>query len=170
MEYPRVSDEDRGKLVVRLRDSAHFILTAADEEGWSATDLTRGISHLALQAATEIEDARALLLDAAEALREALPYVGEFEGPMYGPFPGGDPREFTPDREDNTPEEVAAWEAACAEWDTGNGVDRGPGCDYMGDGSARTGTGFGMGSWTVKAPEAERIRELLARIEGGASS
>lgn len=36
---------------------------------------------------------------------------------MYGFFPGGDPRRFTPDGEDsNTPEELAAHKIACAEW------------------------------------------------------
>lgn len=32
----------------------------------------------------------------------------------YGSFMGGDPRDFSPDREACTPEEIAAWEAACA--------------------------------------------------------
>jgi len=63
----------------------------------------------------------------------------------YGPFPGGDPRKFSPDEEINTPEEMANWEAACAEWDAGEGVDRGPGCLTLGDGSMVTGTGLGFG-------------------------
>lgn len=79
----------------------------------------------------------------------------------YGLFPGGDPRDFLPDAEDCTPEEIAAWEAACAEWDRGEGTDRGPGCATMGDSSAWTGTGFGIGTkvWHLTPEEAERMRE-----------
>src|SRR5690242_256695 len=68
----------------------------------------------------------------------------------YGPFPGGDPRRFTPDEEVCTPEEIAAHKEACAAWDRGEGVDRGPSCATMGDGSAWSGKGFGVGSYTCK--------------------
>ncbi len=39
----------------------------------------------------------------------------------YGFFPGGDydPRDFEPDREFNTPAEIAAWERLCVAWDAG---------------------------------------------------
>lgn len=69
---------------------------------------------------------------------------------VYGPFMGGDPRLFKPDYDDNTPAEIAAWEAACREWAAGEGTDRGPGCAVMGDASAWTGTGFGMGVTTIE--------------------
>jgi hypothetical protein len=50
-----------------------------------------------------------------EALRATLPYLERAaeELPMYGNFPGGDPRHFTPDPEASTEEERAAWKAAC---------------------------------------------------------
>lgn len=64
----------------------------------------------------------------------------------YGPFPGGDPRNFTPDEECCTPVEIAAWKAACAEWEAGTGTDAGPGCSTFGDGSVWLGTGFGVGT------------------------
>ncbi len=54
----------------------------------------------------------------------------------YGPFPGGDPREFVPDGDACTPEEVARWAAACAAWDHGAGAPLPPGCATVGDGSA----------------------------------
>jgi len=38
----------------------------------------------------------------------------------YGYFPGGDPRDFTPDQEVCTPEEIARWEAACKRWEAGD--------------------------------------------------
>lgn len=41
---------------------------------------------------------------------------------FYGAFQGGDPRDFTPDESSCKPEELAAWRAACAEWDAGNEV------------------------------------------------
>lgn len=159
----RVSEREQdaldrvAKLVALLKAGDEFKMIEGDEE--------------AIEQVLEMaSDARALLRDAAQALRESLAMYEEFEGPMYGPFPGGDPREFEPDREDNTPEEIAAWEQACAEWDAGTGVDRGPSCATFGDASAWTGTGFGMGTTNHKSPEGARIRDLLARIEGGASS
>ena len=70
---------------------------------------------------------------------------GFLQDPIYGLFPGGDPRRFSPDIECCTPEEIARHKEACTEWDEGRGVDRGPSCATMGDGSAWTGTGFGLG-------------------------
>jgi hypothetical protein len=62
----------------------------------------------------------------------------------YGLFAGGDPRLFTPDPE-NTPEELERHRLACEAWDRGEGVDRGASCGTIGDGSAWTKTGFGLG-------------------------
>jgi hypothetical protein len=67
----------------------------------------------------------------------------------YGPFPGGDPRRFTPDPECCAPEEIDAHKAACEAWDRGDGEDRGPSCASMGDGSVWNGTGFGIGTYTT---------------------
>ncbi len=39
--------------------------------------------------------------------------------PMYGGFHGGDPREFEPDEDSNTAEELQAWRDACAAWNEG---------------------------------------------------
>lgn len=63
----------------------------------------------------------------------------------YGPFAGGDPRRFTPDEDDCTPEEIAAHKAACEAMDRGEDAARPPGCALMGDGSTWTGKGFGIG-------------------------
>lgn len=97
------------------------------------------------------------------ALRGVMPLIDEFgDTQAYGPFPGGDPRNFVPDDEDCSPQEIAAWKAACAEWDAGNGEDRGPSCATMGDGSAWSGTGFGMGVYTWPTPpEVRAAREAL---------
>jgi len=64
----------------------------------------------------------------------------------YGPFIGGDPRNYLPDEECCTPDEWAAWAMACTEWDAGEGIDRGPGCSTFGDGSVVSGKGFGIGT------------------------
>lgn len=70
---------------------------------------------------------------------------GLFEEESYGLFPGGDPRLFTPDPECCTPAEIERHRLACAAWDAGEGVDDGPQCATVGDGTAWTGGGFGIG-------------------------
>lgn len=70
------------------------------------------------------------------------------EHEMYGVFPGGDPRDFRPDEETNSPDQIQAWKDECAAWDRGEGVVRPPGCATMGDGSVWTGTGLGLGVTT----------------------
>lgn len=40
----------------------------------------------------------------------------------YGFFPGGDPRDFTPDPECCSKKEIEAWKEACASWDRGEKV------------------------------------------------
>lgn len=100
-----------------------------------------------------------------QALERLLPLTDEFEYTLYGTFMGGDPRDFTPDEEMCTPEEISAWETACEEWNRGEGVDRGPGCQTMGDGSAVTGTGFGLGTTIRKCAEREEAKRVLAGKE-----
>ena len=68
----------------------------------------------------------------------------------YGPFPGGDPRRFTPDEECSTPGERERWKLACQEAERGEGLDRAPHCQLMGDASNLLGHGFGLGVYTVE--------------------
>jgi hypothetical protein len=71
----------------------------------------------------------------------------------YGYFPGGDydPRKFKPDRETNTPDEIAAWERLCAAWDAGcSSVVFAPG--MHGDGF-RCGSPLGLGSYEIEIPD-----------------
>lgn len=44
----------------------------------------------------------------------------------YGFFHGGDPRLFVPDDEMNAPDEIAAWQEACAAWDRGDQAEPAP--------------------------------------------
>lgn len=70
-------------------------------------------------------------------------------GPMYGHFPGGDPRDFTPDAEGCTEKEIADWNAACKAMDEGTYEDNGKhGCRFLGDDKAQVivcGSTFGIG-------------------------
>ena len=43
----------------------------------------------------------------------------------YGFFPGGDPRDFHPDGESCSEEEIKAHKEACARWDAGEVKDEG---------------------------------------------
>lgn len=103
------------------------------------------------------------LLAACEAL---LTLTDEFEGSTYGVFLGGDPRQFLPDEEVCTPEEIERWRAACQEWNEGRSEDRGPGCATFGDATAWTGGGFGMGTTTFIVPEIQQARAVLAKARG----
>lgn len=46
-------------------------------------------------------------------LKEATDNLGDPEESGYGSFTGGDPRDFTPDPDGTTEEELAKWKAAC---------------------------------------------------------
>lgn len=90
----------------------------ADGHGENAADVTEQIrAWLAaeLQAAHDagVAEERARWVQVATAARSALGKYAHDTG--YGFFIGGDPRRFSPDEESSTPEEVAAWKAACAE-------------------------------------------------------
>lgn len=104
--------------------------------------------------------------DELVAALEELASCEELDLSMYGSFPGGDPRCFEPDEEVTTPEEIANWREACEAWNRGEGVDRGPSCQTLGDGSAVTGTGYGMGVFRWQHPAAANARALLARVRG----
>lgn len=99
-------------------------------------------------------------------LREDIPASEKDEGDgetVYGLFPGGDPRRFSPDEESCTPEEIARWEAACAAANQAEAEGReidylAPGCLTLGDGSAWDGTGLGIGVYTY-TPSPEPVEE-----------
>lgn len=85
-----------------------------------------------------------------EAWRRALGWLTvRHTGHGYGFFPGGDPRQFHPDSEGQTPEEAENHKAACAAWDAGSTASES-------DGQCIPGVGFidrcqfGLGSyeWT----------------------
>lgn len=64
---------------------------------------------------------------------------------VYGFFPGGDPRDFTPDMECSTPQEIALHKEDCAAWDLGDRPRR-PGCEWA-DGKHIVRAPYGIGSY-----------------------
>lgn len=76
----------------------------------------------------------------------------------YGFFPGGDPRDFTPDSECCTAEEKAAWKEACEQWNRGEKVVCEGSHRWLVDregnviGTA-TVSGFGIGIYTYDEEE-----------------
>lgn len=84
----------------------------------------------------------------AEMAREHGAVVEEYKAtardPYYGPYPGGDPRQFEPDEEVNTPEEIEALQEAQAAAERGEYVDEGPQCAFAGNGRVWSRRGFGM--------------------------
>lgn len=83
----------------------------------------------------------------------------------YGPFPGGDPRRFSPDREICTKEEIERWEAACQRWRDGNGVDTGPQCQVFGDSTEVSGEGFGLGMFDFGEMADDEAIETIGQLE-----
>ena len=75
----------------------------------------------------------------------------------YGFFPGGDPRNFTPDEECCSPEEILSWETACAEWNKGNEVQVGASC-VVASGMLITIAPFGIGTYQFDDDEGEPER------------
>lgn len=76
---------------------------------------------------------------------------------VYGFFPGGDPREFCPDPECCTAEQLEAHEQACKLAEQGVGLSVDGGCELM------TGRRppFGIGTYEVKDEAIEKLaREL----------
>jgi hypothetical protein len=82
------------------------------------------------------------------------------EHTMYGFFPGGDPRLFTPDFECVTPEEMAQWKEDCAAWERGEQKPVEPQCTMARDGIRRSG--YGPGVYTIVDDE---LVALVARID-----
>lgn len=123
--------------------------------------------------------------DTLDAVREFLPT--DEEQVSYGAFPGGDPREFSPDEECSTEAERAAHRAACDAWDRGEQIECVGGCEERdvepgaeitaGAAAIRNGAAtatvsaghvriawqtFGLGTYTFRDPQVVEIRERIA--------
>lgn len=86
--------------------------------------------------------------------------------PSYGYFLGGDPRDFAPDPECNTPEELEAHKVACAAWERG---ERPPIEAHHHETSEHEGSvvcvsysgSFGLGVTSIRDEEAEDVLEQI---------
>lgn len=104
---------------------------------------------------------------ALAALRIALPILAEAARPdtTYGYYPGGDPRDFVPDEECCTPEELARHREACEAWARGETPDPGgphvpldqptsvePSAAVVGPGGRgwKTVAHYGLGTYTIQ--------------------
>ncbi len=63
----------------------------------------------------------------------------------YGFFPGGDPRNFTPDTECCSPDEIERHRLACEAWDRGDEEAIASGCVVLPDGGIVNISTFGLG-------------------------
>lgn len=106
-----------------------------------------------------------------EALDELRTLFGdiqrEAEHVGYGNFPGGDPRDFTPDPDCSTAIEQANHKAACEAWDRGEQT-RHKGCEWVTP-ELLMRTPFGLGSYVIRdeqaADWADRLDRILSRLE-----
>ncbi len=115
------------------------------------------------------------------ALIAAREYLREVAGPhpMYGYFNGGDPRDFSPDEECCTPEELAAHKAACEAWNRGerpvSEAHHHKVVEYQGKPAIASYAGaFGMGVSSCRDEDAEdvidQIEAALAALSGSEES
>lgn len=77
------------------------------------------------------------------------------QGIGYGYFPGGDPRNFTPDEEVDSPAELENHRLACEAWDRGDEQVIQSGCVVLPDGSIRNISRFGLGTYMYEDDEEE---------------
>lgn len=68
--------------------------------------------------------------------------------PIYGFFPGGDPREFSPDHEVCTEAEIALHKEHCAAWDRGERTDV-PVSGWTDENTHVTRSAYGLGIYYV---------------------
>lgn len=99
-----------------------------------------------------------------EKLRSALKFVEEYAKPEvgYGFFPGGDPRDFTPDSKASTPEEHNRWVEDCALAKI-HGVMQEPAGTWVA-GSHILRQFYGLGSYIYRNIEAEDCLRLLIEV------
>lgn len=88
----------------------------------------------------------------------------EADVPHYGYFLGGDPREFTPDVEVCSVEELERHKADCEAWERGEGIDRGGPHRPLSDNTKvgwETVSHYGMGMQSLKEPALMKLAQDL---------
>ena len=102
-----------------------------------------------------IEDSE---IDAMRAIADSIRC--EAECASYGYFPGGDPRDFTPDPEACSADEMDRHKAACDQWEAGDRVDVG-GPHKPIPGGHITVSHFGVGVSVYKDADLMRLAQDL---------
>jgi hypothetical protein len=101
----------------------------------------------------------------ADTLRAIADRIrSDAEDVSYGYFPGGDPRDFTPDEESIRPEEAARYKSDCEAWERGDHIDRGgPHLPLTVDGMTWhvTVAHYGLGTYTYRCPDTLRLAQDL---------
>jgi hypothetical protein len=98
------------------------------------------------------------------ALVAARDYLRRCANPevTYGYFPGGDPRDFTPDEESCRPDEIARWKEACAAWERGEKPDPGgPHIPLEGGCGHITMAYYGIGTYSIRDADAEDVLDQI---------
>lgn len=100
-------------------------------------------------------------IDALRRIADDVRREGEVS--HYGYFLGGDPREFTPDVEVCSVEEIERHKADCEAWERGERVDRGGPHEPLPDGKAgwATVSHYGMGMQTLADEETVKLAQDL---------
>jgi len=147
------TDEERDAAMTSASDADIAWVRPGRETSGTAKNLKRRSSD-----SPRVIALRKALADVAAWLRE--------EGVMhgYGFFPGGDPKDFTPDSEGTKPEELEAWKVACKAWDEAE--ERGevpdpmsPACQATGKGGFITFGKFGLGTYTIEHEDTIKVAD-----------
>lgn len=106
-----------------------------------------------------------LVVGALVAARDYL-RAGMQDSVTYGFFPGGDPRDFTPDPECCTEAELAAHKQACEEWERGDRKEyerhRHEATEQDGKVMIASYAGaFGLGTYSTRDDAADDVLEQL---------
>lgn len=104
---------------------------------------------------------------AVKVLRDELEKIAEHKDAGYGFYHGGDPRDFHPDSESCTPEELASHKAACDAFDAADaaGTPMKPepdGSGWVAPGVHITKSAYGIGTYQYPSHCAEMAAEALA--------
>ena len=157
--------EDACLIVAAINALPRLIATAREEE-----TLRARVADLERERDSALADRDAL----RAALQEALPYVesAAAETFTYGAFPGGDPRQFTPEPSESTDEEREAHRAACARWDAAATPLDGEPSAHQWEGDRHVAHAkYGHGTYLYRDPHASAlltaIRALLDAAERG---
>lgn len=133
----------------------HGIATAATGRGDAEIGKAKGAVVALVRRVATLEAALRAVAAELRASADAL-------GSGYGNFPGGDPREFTPDEECSTHEEREAHRLACEAWNRGEHKPVDAACQPLVSGDGKyaghvTFSRFGLGSYTYRDEDTERV-------------